>query len=284
MTLAGLIVYSEEYWYDRYQGSARNDRLYPTLHEIDAALTDIQSTGGNSSAEGLRSYIGRVNYTAFNKYLLEANFRVDGSSKFLPGSQYGFFPSVAVGWRFTEEEFIKKFTGRILNSGKLRASYGSLGNNSGVGRYEQQQTLAANSYIISGSISRGFVNSKLINQFLTWEETTVFNAGFDLTFLNNRLSATIDYYDRLTTGMNRPSDLSILLSGAFSPPPRNNIGNMRNRGIEGDFSWRDKIGREVSYGLSFNASYNTTKLEKWNEYLGRGATNGGANVFRWNAL
>src|SRR5437868_6702000 len=104
--IGALIVYSEEYWNDRYQGSSRNDRLYPTLHEIDAALTDIQGTGGNSSAEGLRSYIGRVNYTAFNKYLFEGNFRIYGSSKFLPGSQYGFFPSVALGWRFTEEKFI----------------------------------------------------------------------------------------------------------------------------------------------------------------------------------
>ena len=114
---------------------------------------------------------------------------------------------------------MKKFTDRFLTSGKLRVSYGSLGNNSGVGRYEQQETLAANNYIIANSISRGFVNSKMINQFLTWEETTVFNVGLDLTFLNNRLTATIDYYDRLTTGMNRPSDLSILLTGAFSPPP-----------------------------------------------------------------
>jgi hypothetical protein len=88
---SALMVYSEEYWYDRYQGSSRNDRLYPTLTEIDAALTDIQSTGGNSSAEGLRSYIGRINYGAYNKYLLEANFRVDGSSKFLEGSRYGSF-------------------------------------------------------------------------------------------------------------------------------------------------------------------------------------------------
>src|SRR5438105_11808470 len=96
--LSALFVYSEEYWYDRFQSSSRNDRLYPTLTEIDAALTDIQSTGGNSSTEGLRSYIGRVNYAAFNKYLLEGDFRVDGSSKFLPGSRYGFFPSVALGW------------------------------------------------------------------------------------------------------------------------------------------------------------------------------------------
>jgi TonB-dependent starch-binding outer membrane protein SusC len=275
--VGALFVYSEEYWYDRFQSSSRNDRLYPLLHEIDAALTDIQSTGGNSSAEGLRSFIGRLNYTAFNKYLFEGNFRIDGSSKFLPGSQYGFFPSVAVGWRFTEEQFISSFTDRFLTNGKLRISYGSLGNNSGVGRYEQQETLAANSYIIANSISRGFVNSKMINRFLSWETTTVLNVGVDLGFLNNRLTASIDYYDRFTEGMNRPSDMSILLTGAYNAP-RTNIGNMRNRGIEGDFSWRDRAGA-FNYGISLNASYNSTTLEKWNEFLARGATSSGNNVF-----
>ncbi len=175
--ISALVVYSEEYWYDRFQASSRNDRLYPTLHEIDAALPDIQSTGGNSMNEGLRSYIGRVNYTAFNKYLLEGNFRIDGSSKFIPGNQYGFFPSVAVGWKFAEENFLKRFTENWLDNGKLRVSYGTLGNNSGVGRYEQQETLAARNYIIANSISRGFVNTKMINMFLTWEESSVFNIG-----------------------------------------------------------------------------------------------------------
>ncbi|MBD0298583.1 MAG: SusC/RagA family TonB-linked outer membrane protein, partial [Flavisolibacter sp.] len=276
--VSGLFVYSEEYWYDRYQFSSRNDRLHPSLAELDAALTDIQGTGGNTSTEGLRSYIGRVNYTGYNKYLFEANFRVDGSSKFLPGSQYGFFPSVAVGWRFTEEDFLRSFTDRFLNTGKLRASYGSLGNNSGVGRYEQQSTVAANNYVIGNSVQRGFVNSKMINQFLTWETTTVLNIGLDLTFLRNRLSATLDFYDRLTTGMNRPSQFSILLSGAYSPPPRTNIGNMRNRGVEGDFAWRDKVG-QFNYNLRLNASYNATTLEKWNEFLGRGATIFGNQIF-----
>jgi TonB-linked SusC/RagA family outer membrane protein len=276
--LSALVVYSEEYWYDRYQASSRNDRLHPSLREIDAALTDIQSTGGNSSAEGLRSYIGRINYTGFGKYLFEANVRVDGSSKFLDGERYGVFPSVAVGWRFTEEGFINSFTENILSNGKLRASYGSLGNNSGVGRYEQQETVAANNYIIANSVSRGFVNTKMINRFLSWETTTVFNVGLDLGFLNNRLTATIDYYDRLTTGMNRPSDLSILLSGAFSPAPRSNIGDMRNRGIEGDFSWRDRVGN-LNYGISVNASYNRSTLEKWNEFLTRGSTDRGNVIF-----
>ncbi len=221
--LTALFVYSEEYWKDRYQASSRNDRLYPTLHEVDAALTDIQTTGGNSSTEGLQSYIGRLNYVAFDKYLMELNFRYDGSSRFLDGKQFGFFPSAALGWRFTEENFIKAVTDRFLTSGKLRVSYGALGNNSGVGRYEQQETLASSNYMIGGSIVKGFVNQKLVNRDLSWETTTVFNVGLDLGFFRGRLSTELDYYDRLTTGMNRPSEMSILLTGAYDRP-RKNIG------------------------------------------------------------
>ncbi len=265
----GLFVYSEEYWKDRFQGSSRNDRLYPTLQEVDAALTDIQSTGGNSSVEGLRSYIGRFNYAGYNKYLLEANFRVDGSSKFLEGSRFGFFPSVAVGWRFTEEEFIRKHTNSFLSNGKLRLSYGSLGNNSGVGRYEQQETLNTLLYAVNGGVQRGFVNNKMINRFLSWETTTVLNAGLDLQFFNNKLTVAADYYDRLTTGMNRPSQFSILLAAAYSPAPRVNIGDLRNRGVELDVNWSDRVGK-LKYGVGINASYNVNKLEKWNQFLGRG--------------
>lgn len=275
--VSALFVYSEEYWNDRFQGSSRNDRLYPGLHEIDAALTDIQSSTGNSSTEGLRSYIGRINYTAFNKYLLEGNFRVDGSSKFAAGSRYGFFPSVALGWRFTEEDFINHFINSWLTNGKLRVSYGGLGNNSGVGRFEQQATLASNSYYGSISSLRGLVNNKMINESLSWEKTSVFNIGMELGFLNNRLTAEIDYYDRLTTGMNRPIDMSIFLQGAYNVP-RANIGDLRNKGIEGTISWKDNI-HTIGYGIVLNASYNRTRLEKWNEYLGRGAANSGANVF-----
>jgi TonB-linked SusC/RagA family outer membrane protein len=275
--IGALFVYSEEYWYDRFQSSNRNDRYAPYLTEIDAALQDIQSVAGNSSTEGLRSYIGRVNYTAYGKYLLEGNFRVDGSSKFLPGHQYGFFPSVAVGWRFTEESFINQFTGNILSNGKIRASYGGLGNNSGVGRYEQQPTLGSTPYMINNSTIRGFANGKLQNVDLSWEKTNVLNVGLELAFLNNRLTAEVDYYDRLTTGMLRPTDLSVLLSGAYSAP-RKNIGNLRNRGVEVNFTWRDNI-RGVNYGLTLNGSYNKTRLEKWNEYIGRGSTTGGSNIF-----
>ena len=234
--IAALFVYSEEFWFARSQGSSRNDRLHPSLTEVNAALTDIQSTSGNSNKEGLQSYIGRFNYTGYNKYLFEANVRVDGSSKFLPESRFGFFPSVALGWKFTEEAFIQKYTNKFLTSGKLRTSYGSLGNNSGVGKYEQLETLTNLNYVTGSSVQKGFANSKMINRDLTWEVTTVLNIGLDLGFMQNRLTAAIDFYDRLTTGMNRPSEFSTFLTYAYNPPPRTNIGNLRNRGIEMDLS------------------------------------------------
>lgn len=271
--ISAMVAYSEEYWYSRSQSSSRNDRLNPTLHEVDAALTDIQSAGGNSSTEGLRSYIGRVNYSAYDKYLLEFDFRYDGSSKFLPGHQFGFFPSGSVGWRFTEEEFMRSFTGGWLNSGKLRVSYGSLGNNSGVGTFEQQETLTFSPYYFnapSPTTAKGFVNSKMVNQNLTWESTNVLNIGFDLAFLRSRLTVELDYYNRLTTGMNRPTDISIFLSGAYTAP-RTNIGNLRNSGIEGNFRWHEARGN-FNYSLSALVSYNQTTLEKWNAYLDRGQT------------
>jgi len=263
--ISAMFNYSEEYWYERYQMSSRNDRIYPNLHEIDAALTDIQGTGGNSSTEGLRSYVGRLNYTAYDKYLFETNFRIDGSSKFLPGHQYGFFPSVAAGWRFTEENFIKSLTEKWLNYGKLRASWGNVGNNIGVGRYEQQQTLATRNYMLGGSITKGFVYSKMVNANLSWEKVNTTNIGLDLGFLKSRFIAELDYYDRLTVGMNNPTDLSIQLSGAYDSP-RQNLGNLRNRGVEANLTWRDKI-RGFNYSINLNASYNRTVLESWYGFL-----------------
>ncbi|OFX28896.1 MAG: SusC/RagA family TonB-linked outer membrane protein [Bacteroidetes bacterium GWF2_42_66] len=266
--LSALFVYSEEYWYDRYQASSRLDRIHPTLSEIDAALPDTQTANGNSSTEGLQSYIGRINYSAFDKYLFEVNFRYDGSSKFLSGSRFGFFPSASAGWRFTEENFINPHTRNWLSSGKLRASYGGLGNNSGIGRYQQQEILAQSNYNTNGNTAKGFTYRQMVNKNLSWESTYVFNLGLDLGFLNNHLTAEIDYYDRFTTGMLRPSDLSTHLTGAYDAPYKN-IGDLRNRGIEGNLIWKGSKG-DFAYSINLNASYNATRLEKWNEFLNKG--------------
>ncbi|MEQ7800760.1 TonB-dependent receptor [Pedobacter sp. ASV1-7] len=273
-------AYSEEFWKIRTLAANKENRYHPLLHELDAALGSLNITNsGASSTEGMRSYIGRFNYSAYNKYLFEFNLRIDGSSKFIKGYQYGSFPSAAVGWRFTEESFIKSLTEKIgLTNGKLRASYGSLGNNNGIGLYEQQEVLATSNYVATsinaGSAAQsavmGFQNRKLINRDLTWEKTTMLNLGLDMAFFGNRLTTEFDYYDRLTTGMIRPGDLSILLAAALSPPPRRNLGDLRNRGVEANLTWKENRG-DFGYMLNINASYNTTLLEKWPEFLARSA-------------
>ena len=265
--IGAMFVYSEEYWHTRSTGASRNDRIHPSTSEINSALTNVQSNSGSSASEGLRSYIGRMNYSAYDKYLLEFSFRVDGSSKFIKGHQYGFFPTVAIGWRFTEEEFLKKYISSWLSSGKLRASWGKLGDNSGVGRFEQLETLTAMNYM-SSDVVKGFVNKKMINKDLSWEVSTDINVGLDLGFLNNRLRTEIDFYNRLRTGMNRPSQMSIHLTGAYSAP-RANIGDLLNRGLELNLTWKDKIGN-VEYSVNLNGAYNRTVLKEWNEFLSRG--------------
>lgn len=263
-----MAIYSEEYWYSRSNTTARNNRIHPSLSEVNAALTTQQTTAGTSSRQGLRSYIGRVSYSAFDRYLMEFNFRVDGSSKFLPGHRYGFFPSGSVGWRFTEEPWFEPLAGSWLNSGKLRASYGLLGNNSGVGVYQQREIMEQNNYMFDGSVATGFVYKKMLNEDLTWEKTRVLNIGLDVAFLNSRLTGEFDYYDRLTTGMLQDSQMSIHLTGAYEAP-KANLGNLRNRGIEANITWRDRIG-ELDYSVNVNASYNRMNLEKWGEFLDKG--------------
>lgn len=266
--LAVMVAGTEEYWFDRYLGAGRKDRLDPSLTELDAASASQQTNSGYSDDEGLRSFIGRVNYSFKDKYLFEANFRYDGSSKFTPGHQWGFFPSAAVGWRISEEEFFENLREQVTNL-KFRASYGSLGNNSGdiISRYEQKNTFATTNYILNGSIVKGFSANKMINPDLSWESSDVLNLGLDMAFLSNHLTVELDWYDRLTKGMIRGSDLSSLLS-AYSAP-RVNIGEMRNRGLEANITWKSKVN-DFSYSVNLNASFNQNRLEKWNEYLSKG--------------
>ena len=264
--LAVMAAATQEYWFKRELYGRRLDKLYPSLTELNAASTASQTNRGLSEEEGLLSYLGRLNYTLYDRYLFEATFRYDGSSRFVKGHQYGFFPSVAVGWRLSEEPFFDKYKD-IFNNVKFRASYGTLGNNSGVRRYEQKNTLKTTNYVYGGSLVKGFSANKMINPLLSWESTSVFNVGLDLGFLNNQLTAEIDYYDRLTTDMIRPSDHSTLLYGYDAP--NRNIGEMRNRGVEMNLNWRQSLG-DFRYNVNLNASYNTNKLEKWNDRLSRG--------------
>jgi len=265
--LALMFNAAEEYWFDRGLTAYRQDRFDSALTELDGASSKLQANTGNTSSEGLRSYIGRLNYTLFDKYLLEANFRYDGSSKFTKGHQWGFFPSVAVGWRISEEPFFEKLK-EVAPNVKVRASIGSLGNNAGVWRYEQKDVFTNISYVTGdNNVVSGFAASKMINRDFSWEKTVITNLGLDLGFFNNKLTAEIDYYDRLTTDMIVPADQSRILSGYTAP--RKNMGDLRNRGVELNLGWRSSI-QDFNYSVNFNVSFNKNNLEKWDQVLQRG--------------
>lgn len=259
-------IYSEEYWNDRSQSSSRTKRWNPNLHEVNAAETETQTAGGTSSAEGLRSIVGKLNYELFDRYLFQALVRWDGSSKFTEGHQWGTFPSFSAGWRFSEEEFFTSIK-HIVNSGKLRGSWGKVGNNSGVGRYEQKDTYSATFYNFAGGLSSGYSSAKIIDPDFTWETSTVSNIGLELGFLDMRLRTELELYKKLTTGMIRPGEISRFLSGYSAP--KMNIGEIQNTGIETTVSWQDNI-RDFRYGAVVNYAYNKNELLKWNQRLGRG--------------
>lgn len=163
---AGMSQEYNKYDYDYYR---KYDLVDPSLGAIDAGLTNGEITG-NYSEWAMRSYFGRINLNWDDRYLLEANLRADGSSKFAPGHRWGYFPSVSAGWRISQEKFMEG-TASWLNQLKLRISYGSLGNNATTSYYMYQSLFATANYVLGGNVAGGLAQTVLANPNLTWEKT-----------------------------------------------------------------------------------------------------------------
>ncbi len=234
------------------------DLVDPSLGAIDAGMTNGNITG-NFNEWAMRSYFGRINLNWDDKYLLEANLRADGSSRFAPDKRWGYFPSVSAGWRISEEAFMRE-SSSWLNHLKLRASYGSLGNNATTSYYMYQSLFATANYVLNGSIAGGLAQTVLANPDLTWEKTYMTNIGVDFSFLNNRLSGSADIYDKNTKGI--LISLPVPLEHGTSQVPNQNAGEVNNRGIELDLHWNDRIGK-VSYGVGFNMGFVNNKVTKF---------------------
>lgn len=266
---SAMLLYNEESSFSRSLMASRDERIDPSLTEINAALTNIQGTSGTSARSGLRSYVGRMNYAFKNRYLLELNARYDGYSRFTRGRQWGLFPSVSFGWRFTDEPWFRSLISpEILNFGKLRTSYGSLGNNTGVSNYQQLNTLHSTNYFVGETVVPALVSTKIINEGLTWETTTIFDAGVDLAFFDNRLTFEGDFYNRLTDGMIQSSDASMMIGGLSTP--KRNMASLVNRGFELNLTWKGG-GKDFQFSANFNFAYNASMLLSWNEYLDVGS-------------
>ena len=196
-------------------------------NNIGAGDKDSYGIGSGRSRNQLLSYLGRVNYSLRDKYLATASFRVDGSSRFGSNEKFGYFPSLALGWRLDQEAFIENLN--LFSSLKLRASYGVTGNQS-IGNYNALVLLGPTETAIFGSSQySGIAPSQLGNPHLKWESTAQYNLGLDFGFLAERISGSIDYYIKNTD--NLLLNLPIPSTTGFTTSLQN-VGGTHNKGLE----------------------------------------------------
>ncbi len=214
----------------------------------------------------IRSGFFRFNYDYEDKYLLEVNGRYDGSSKFPKETRFGFFPSVSLGWRLDQESFMD-WSNSWLNMAKLRASYGELGNQSGVGEYGYLPSMDPElvGWIVDGQLPTTLNPPALVRTDYSWEVVETLDFGIDLSFFNNRLSTVFDWYERNTIGMLAPG---LQLPGAVGAnAPDQNAADLSSKGWELSMQWRDNI-KEWRYNIGFNIADSKTKITKYDNEAG----------------
>lgn len=234
-----------------------NDGVY----DLNIADATNQGTSGGKYHNGTFSYIARVNYNYAEKYLVELIGRRDGNSKFADGHRFQNYGSFSLGWVFTQEKFMKPVTSFIgLDFGKVRLSYGSSGNDAGLGNYDYVSTISTGTGAlgspITSQVSASLNNSGLISYSRTWERVEQKNIGVDLNFLNNRLVFNWDYFIKENKGMLSQVQYPQLLGGTA---PKTNSGHLRVRGWEVSLTWRDHI-KDFSYFITANVSDTRSKL------------------------
>ena len=251
-------------------GVQRNGATDWSLNDLGTYETLTNSSSTARRGWGLRSYFGRINYAWKERYLLEVNFRADGSSRFGSNNRYGYFPSFSAGWKIYEEEFMKG-TENWLSSLKLRASWGEAGNNN-IGNYAWQSTYAVQNMVLDGSPTKGLYIASLSNANLQWERTTTTNIGVDMGVLQNRLTAEIDWYNKKTDQILYTPPIYMTMGEVSGVPA--NLGALVNRGIELNVNWRSRIGKDFNYFAGVNFSYNYNKVTSFKGELIKQWNNG----------
>ena len=243
------------------------------LHELSTA-TEVVNANGNQTDWAMVSYFGRANYGYQHKYLFEFNIRADQSSRFHPDSRLGVFPSFSAGYRLSEESFMSDLSDVFQNI-KIRGSWGQLGNNS-VGNYAWQSTYGLVKQVVGGQPTTGLAVTKIGNNYLEWESTTTTNLGLDISLLDQRLTGEFDFYNKETKGILYVPDMYLTMGTASGSTQ--NLASIRNRGLEINLSWRDRI-RNFTYQIKGNISVNDTKVTKFRGLVERGwVDDGNGNV------
>lgn len=224
----------------------------------------VRTPSSSAFAYGLNSYFGRVNYGLDNKYLFTVTGRVDGSSKFGKTNKYAFFPSAALAWKVSEENFL--VDSPLISNLKLRTSYGVTGN-SEIPAYGALSGLGNYAYVVNDAIVNGIGIDRLANPNLQWEKTEQIDAGVELALFNGRISMEADVYRKLTSDMllNSPVPTSSGYASVFR-----NIGSMENKGVEFALNTKNIVNTDFSWETDFNIAMNKNKVV---------ALSGGSDIF-----
>ena len=229
--------------------AARFDFELQDFEVLNAGSPDTQSNNGNISEWALASFFGRMNYQFLDRYLIEANLRYDGSSRFAEGNRWGLFPSFSAGWIVSDESFMDRLD--FISNLKVRASWGQLGNQN-VGTYPFASVVSLNrSWIFGGQQVIGAAQTSLANQDISWETTTSQNIGLDVAFLQDRLYLAFDYFHRRTEDILLNLPVPRILGKSA---PTQNAAVVDNRGWELEAGFLGNIGSDFTYNLSFNIS------------------------------
>ncbi|MES2732850.1 MAG: TonB-dependent receptor [Bacteroidota bacterium] len=227
------------------------------------------------SAWKLASYLGRINYSLSEKYLLTVTLRADGSSRFGAGNKWGYFPSAAVGWNAHEESFLKEIS--QINVLKLRASVGTTGNQ-GILPYSSISQIAPFRYNFSNNSVQGYAPISVNNQGLRWEKTFQTDFGIDLGLFNNRVNIVADYYYKKTTDLLLNAAVPGTSGLSYYDPTNNtsqastvyqNIGAVENKGIELSINTQNVVGSKYTWNTIFVFSKNTNQILSLGEGVDR---------------
>ncbi len=247
--------------YHQYEAfsAGRRDFYNNDLRDLDLGVDDETKTNSSGMSEwGLRSFFGRATYNYQQKYLFEANVRVDGSSKFPEDNRFGTFPSFSAGWRLSEEPFWDEVVPTWADNFKLRGSWGQVGTQSIKDFYSYFPALNKASYPIGGNAADAYYQGKDPNNNLQWETTTQWNIGVDAGFLDSRMNLIFDYYNKTTEGIL----LTLPVPGVIGLNPNfQNAGIVSNKGWELALSYASKTESDFTWDATFSLAYNKNTIE-----------------------
>lgn len=211
----------------------------------------------------LLSLYGRLNYSYNNRYMITATLRADASSRFAKNNRWGYFPSVALGWKISEEEFMKDQD--VMNNLKLRLSYGQTGQQDILNDYPYMTTFTVSYPEASYQFGDKWYNTYRPNGYdpdIKWETTTTYNIGLDYGFLNNRINGSIDYYQRYTKDL--LNTINVIAGTNYAPVLTTNIGSMENKGAECSINFIPVSTKDWEWSVGLNYTWNDSRITKLN--------------------